>query len=103
MHNTNYWEFGDYLALARARTASSVLPTASCARCAFAIRSATWTRRCRPALAQDNEARRGDLPFEFMLNALRLRSGFALQDFVERTGLALTAIEAPLQEAERKA
>jgi oxygen-independent coproporphyrinogen-3 oxidase len=37
-----------------------------------------------------------------MLNALRLRNGFGLRDFSERTGLALTAIEAALQEAERK-
>jgi coproporphyrinogen III oxidase-like Fe-S oxidoreductase len=37
-----------------------------------------------------------------MLNALRLREGFALAQFTERTGLALSAIEQPLQEAERK-
>jgi oxygen-independent coproporphyrinogen-3 oxidase len=37
-----------------------------------------------------------------MLNALRLRNGFALQEFTERTGLPFSAIEAPLKEAERK-
>jgi oxygen-independent coproporphyrinogen-3 oxidase len=37
-----------------------------------------------------------------MLNALRLRDGFALQDFTARTGLPLTAIGRSLQEAERK-
>ena len=45
---------------------------------------------------------RADLPFEFMLNALRLREGFKLQDFTEKTGLPLTAIQAGLDEAERK-
>jgi coproporphyrinogen III oxidase-like Fe-S oxidoreductase len=54
------------------------------------------------ALAQDEDVRRADLPFEFMLNALRLREGFALQDFTERTGLPLTAIAKALDEAERK-
>jgi oxygen-independent coproporphyrinogen-3 oxidase len=54
------------------------------------------------ALAQDDEVARADLPFEYMLNALRLRHGFGLRDFTERTGLAITAIEAGLQEAERK-
>ena len=54
------------------------------------------------ALAQDEEVARADLPFEYMLNALRLRNGFGLRDFTERTGLAITAIEAGLQEAERK-
>ena len=35
--------------------------------------------------SQDDEVRRADLPFEFMLNALRLREGFGLQQFNERT------------------
>ena len=102
-HNTNYWEFGDYLGIG----------AGAHSKLSFAHRIVRQVRFRDPqrymgqalagqALAQDNEVRRGDLPFEFMLNALRLRSGFALQDFVERTGLTLTAIEAPLQEAERK-
>jgi coproporphyrinogen III oxidase-like Fe-S oxidoreductase len=37
-----------------------------------------------------------ELPFEFMLNALRLTAGFALEDYVERTGLELASIAAPL-------
>jgi coproporphyrinogen III oxidase-like Fe-S oxidoreductase len=37
-----------------------------------------------------------------MLNALRLREGFALQQFRERTGLPLSAIEPALAEAERR-
>lgn len=37
-----------------------------------------------------------------MLNALRLKDGFALQQFCERTGLAMTAIQKGLDEAERK-
>ena len=49
-HNLNYWQFGDYLGLARARTASSALPTARCARCVTAIPSATWTARWRGRL-----------------------------------------------------
>ncbi len=54
------------------------------------------------AVAQDEEVARGDLPFEFMLNALRLRNGFGLRDFTERTGLGVTAIAGALEEAERK-
>jgi coproporphyrinogen III oxidase-like Fe-S oxidoreductase len=54
------------------------------------------------AVAQEGEVARADLPFEFMLNALRLKEGFALAQFCERTGLPITAIEQPLQEAERK-
>ena len=54
------------------------------------------------AMAQEEDVGGADLPFEDMLNALRLREGFALQDFTERTGLPLTAIAKALAEAERK-
>ena len=54
------------------------------------------------ALAQQHEVAREDLPFEFMLNALRLRSGFALADFGDRTGLPITVLQWPLEEAERR-
>jgi oxygen-independent coproporphyrinogen-3 oxidase len=53
-------------------------------------------------VAQETEVSRADLPFEFMLNAFRLRDGFKLQDFADKTGLPLTAIAQGLQEAERK-
>ena len=53
-------------------------------------------------VAQEDEVERQALPFEFMLNALRLKDGFALARFGERTGLPLTAIAAPLAEAEAR-
>ena len=43
-----------------------------------------------------------DLPFEFMMNALRLREGFAVELFTERTGLPISAAHKPLARAEEK-
>ncbi|MGH8796003.1 MAG: radical SAM family heme chaperone HemW, partial [Caldimonas sp.] len=54
------------------------------------------------AIAQDIEVARGELAFEFMLNALRLRAGFELARFTERTGLPPGAIERELDRAEQK-
>ena len=54
------------------------------------------------AISNDEEVARRALPFEFMLNALRLREGMELVRFTERTGLPLSAIEAPLAEAQRR-
>jgi oxygen-independent coproporphyrinogen-3 oxidase len=54
------------------------------------------------ATAQSDEVPRDQLPFEFMLNALRLREGFALQLFTERTGLPISAIEQRLHEAQQR-
>ena len=54
------------------------------------------------AVVQDTEVPRADLPFEYMLNATRLTGGFKLQDFYDRTGLAITAIQKGLNQAEEK-
>jgi putative oxygen-independent coproporphyrinogen III oxidase len=102
-HNLNYWKFGDYLGIG----------AGAHSKLSFAHRVVRQVRFREPRLymdkalagtpvAQDTEVNRADLPFEFMLNALRLREGFKLQDFSERTGLPLTAITAALDEAERK-
>jgi oxygen-independent coproporphyrinogen-3 oxidase len=54
------------------------------------------------AVAQSEEVGLAALPFEYMLNALRLKDGFRLAEFGERTGLAITSIQRGLEEAERK-
>jgi putative oxygen-independent coproporphyrinogen III oxidase len=102
-HNLNYWQFGDYLGLG----------AGAHSKISFPHRVLRQVRYREPklymdnalagqAVAQEDEVSRAELPFEFMLNALRLRDGFALAQFSERTGLALSAIEQPLQEAQRK-
>jgi oxygen-independent coproporphyrinogen-3 oxidase len=102
-HNLNYWQFGDYLGIG----------AGAHSKLSFAHRVVRQVRFREPrlymdhalagnAVSQSDEVSRSELPFEFMLNALRLRNGFGLRDFSERTGLPLTAIEAALQEAERK-
>lgn len=102
-HNLNYWKFGDYLGLG----------AGAHSKLSFAHRVVRQVRFREPALylekalarafvAQETQVSRSDLPFEFMLNALRLKDGFALQLFAERTGLPLTAIEKELQLAQAK-
>ena len=53
-------------------------------------------------MASEEEVAPAELPFEFMLNALRLREGFPLALFNERTGLPLSRIMPALQQAEAK-
>jgi oxygen-independent coproporphyrinogen-3 oxidase len=102
-HNLNYWQFGDYLGIG----------AGAHSKLSFAHRVVRQVRFREPrlymehalagnAVAQVEEVSRADLPFEFMLNALRLRNGFGLRDFSERTGLPVTAIEAALAQAEHK-
>jgi oxygen-independent coproporphyrinogen-3 oxidase len=54
------------------------------------------------AVSNEHEVARADLPFEFMLNVLRLREGFEPSLFTERTGLPLSAVAPALDEAERR-
>ena len=102
-HNLNYWQFGDYLGLGAG--AHSKLSFAH--RVVRQVRLRDPRRYMEQALAghclaQEEEVSRADLPFEFMLNALRLKDGFELQQFCERTGLASSAIQKALDEAERQ-
>ncbi len=102
-HNLNYWQFGDYLGLgAGAHTKLS-----------FAHRVVRQVRAREPqlymgramtgnAVVQHTEVARTELPFEFMLNALRLREGVPLALLTERTGLPMGAFQQGLAEAERK-
>ena len=99
-HNTNYWQFGDYLGVGAG--AHSKLSFAH--RIVRQVRFRDPARYMAQALsgqavAQDEEVRRADLPFEFMLNALRLREGFALADFTARTGLPVSAVAAGIDQA----
>jgi putative oxygen-independent coproporphyrinogen III oxidase len=102
-HNWNYWQFGDYLGIG----------AGAHSKLSFPHRVVRQVRNREPklymdnalrgnAIAQDDEVARADLPFEYMLNALRLKDGFALQDFTARTGLPISAIDKALREAETK-
>ena len=102
-HNLNYWQFGDYLGIGAG--AHSKLSFAH-----RVVRQVRWRdpklymdkALAGAAVTQETEVSRADLPFEFMLNALRLRDGFKLQDFSEKTGLPITALQPGLDKAERQ-
>ena len=102
-HNLNYWQFGDYLGIGAG--AHSKLSFAH--RVVRQVRLQNPARYMTQALAgsavtQEHEVSRAELPFEFMLNALRLADGFDLSLFSERTGLASTALADGLEQAERQ-
>jgi len=102
-HNLNYWDYGDYLGLGAGAHSKLSFPHRIVRQVRFREPRLYMEKALAGnALTQDKEVARDELPFEFMLNALRLRDGFALAQFTERTGLPLSAIEQPLQEAQRK-
>jgi oxygen-independent coproporphyrinogen-3 oxidase len=104
-HNLNYWRFGDYVGIgagAHGKITAS-LPH-GVQRTEKARQPRTYLEQlvgAAPGMARIGERKAvaaGDLPFEFVLNALRLNEGFALADFASRTGLDASAVEPGLRE-----
>jgi oxygen-independent coproporphyrinogen-3 oxidase len=100
-HNLNYWRFGDYLGIG----------AGAHGKLSFADRILRQMRYKQPreymekseagaAVQQEQAVAADDLPFEFMMNALRLTDGFELSLFAARTGLSLQALRKELREAE---
>lgn len=102
-HNLNYWQFGDYLGIG----------AGAHSKLSFHNRIVRQMRIKHPQqyldasktgtfIAETRKLTRKDLPFEFMMNALRLNDGVDAGLFEERTGLPLHVCTAALQHARAK-
>lgn len=103
-HNLNYWLFGDYLGIG----------AGAHSKISFADKIVRQMRYKQPkeylakahageSLVQSqHELTIDDRGFEFMMNALRLSSGFDTALFQERTGLPVAAVQQQLEEAEQR-
>ncbi len=106
-HNLNYWAFGDYLGIGAGAHGKLTVVDANGVQVArrWKVRS---PRAYLQRVGQPNRVGGAEciapaqLPFEFMLNALRLVDGVPLASFAARTGLTLDTIAAPLALARRR-
>ncbi|TPG47444.1 radical SAM family heme chaperone HemW [Rhodanobacter glycinis] len=105
VHNLNYWQFGDYLGIGAG--AHGKLSDAASGQ----VHRRWKTRGPRAYMeAAGGTARVGgdsvvgtaELPFEYMLNALRLVDGVPMAEFAERTGLPPESIAAALADARQR-
>jgi putative oxygen-independent coproporphyrinogen III oxidase len=105
-HNLNYWLFGDYLGVgAGAHGKLSLELPGKIMRTAKLKQPRDFqaaVANSRTAAGERHPIEIADLPFEFMLNALRLNEGFAGDLFERRTGLPLAAIEPAMSTARTK-
>jgi putative oxygen-independent coproporphyrinogen III oxidase len=97
-HNLNYWRFGDYLGIgagahgkcSRIREDSLSIERSWREREPRRYVSGLAAPPGRRTVAKD------DLPFEYLMNTLRLLEGFTEHEFEQRTGLAVAVLAAPL-------
>ena len=101
-HNLNYWTFGDFLGIGAGAHAKLSTPAGRIQR--------TWKTRlpkdyldpAKAFQAGERLLEADELPFEFLMNVLRLTEGAPAELFSQRTGLPLQQLERSRREAERQ-
>lgn len=102
-HNLNYWQFGDYLGIGAGAHSKISFPDRIVRQVRWREPAAYLEKAAQgQAVSNEQDIALSARAFEFMMNALRLRDGFELLRFAERTGLTLASIQQPLAEAEAK-
>jgi oxygen-independent coproporphyrinogen-3 oxidase len=103
-HNLNYWRFGDYVGIGAGAHGKISFPD-KVTRQVRERHPETYMQAMESkgnALIESRDVSAKDLPFEFMLNTLRLTNGVETKTFSERTGLPLHVISKGLEEASKK-
>jgi len=105
-HNLNYWKFGDYLGIG----AGAHAKITNTSKINFGLQITRFSKQRHPrtylqsaqtqdVVASDTTLTAPDVCLEFMMNALRLRKGFTIQEFTENTGLNFALIEKTVEQA----
>jgi putative oxygen-independent coproporphyrinogen III oxidase len=102
-HNLNYWNFGDYIGIGAGAHGKLSFPDRIVRQTRVRNPDLYLERAAQGQVAfEEVEVATTELPFEFMLNALRLLGGVPSRRFQERTGLPLSTIEAQRALAESR-
>jgi oxygen-independent coproporphyrinogen-3 oxidase len=96
-HNLNYWSFGDYLGVGAGAHGKLSFPASRAIVRTVQLREPRRYLASVPAVVTRNPVPQRELPFEFMLNALRLVEGFDVTLFEARTGLQWDAVAAQVE------
>jgi len=103
-HNLNYWQFGDYLGIGAGAHAKITSAASQNITRSWKTKhpDAFLAAKAGKHISGSSILSREDAAFEFMMNALRLKQGFAKSLFSERTGLPIHQISDALQLAEQR-
>ena len=97
-HNLNYWKFGDYLGIG-AGAHSKITSNFNITRFSTYKNPKQYIQEVNnnSYIQEEHLINNNDIPFEFMMNALRLNDGFIIDLFEQRTGLSLNSINSEIK------
>jgi oxygen-independent coproporphyrinogen-3 oxidase len=101
-HNLNYWSFGDFLGIGAGAHAKLSSPSGQIMRSWKTRLPKDYLDSSKGFLAGEKVLSADELPFEFLMNVLRLNDGAASQLFTQRTGLPLSLLAAARKSAEQR-
>ncbi|PSV94577.1 radical SAM family heme chaperone HemW [Photobacterium iliopiscarium] len=93
-HNLNYWRFGDYLGIGCGAHGKISFTDGRIVRTVKVKHPRGYLQADKPYLSEQISVVDSERPFEFFMNRFRLLEACPKQDFIDRTGLPLTTIEA---------
>jgi len=94
----NYWNFGDYLGIG-AGAHSKITNDFNITRFSTYKNPKQYIQEVNnhSYIQEEHLINKNDIPFEFMMNALRLNDGFTIDLFEQRTGLSLSSIDSEIK------
>lgn len=103
-HNINYWQFGDYIGIGagahgKISTHDNIVRTV---RRRGPTEYLNAMHHNPQSVIETRSITQQDLPFEFMMNALRLREGVPTHYLQDRTGISIATIASQIQKAQQK-
>jgi len=96
-HNLNYWRFGDYLGIG-AGAHGKISDLSQSVTRSFKAKSPEQYLQSPDHNGGSNRVEGIELPLEFVMNNLRLKQGFTLENYQATTGLAMTTLEPALSD-----
>ena len=101
-HNLNYWSFGDFIGIGAGAHGKLSHPDGRIVRIWKTRLPKDYLNPAKQFKAGEKSLAADELPFEFLMNALRLTQGVDAELFAKRTGLPLQSLAAARAEAEQK-
>lgn len=99
-HNLNYWRYGDYLGIGCGAHGKITLPSRNAILRTVKIKHPKgYMDLSRGYLDEKTQVEPEDRPFEFFMNRFRLLEACPISDFTKFTGLPLSYIAVPIQQA----